>query len=229
MIREPVFDRTPGWMQAGYLATVVSLDDPERRNRVQVRLIAFDDVATQDAPLWARVVAPFAGNNRGTFFLPDVDDEVLVVFMNGDARFPLILGGLWNGSAQPPADIESGGVNRYKRIQSKNGIIITLDDQQGQETLRLETPGGQKVTLQDGPGTITVEDANGNSIKLESAGITVTAAAKVKVTAAQVEVSAGMVKVDAAMSTFSGVVKCDTLISNAVVSSSYTPGAGNIW
>ena len=67
------------------------------------------------------------------------------------------------------------------------------------------------------------------SIKLESAGITVTASAKVKVSASQVEVSAGMVKVDAAMSNFSGVVKCDTLISNSVVSTSYTPGAGNIW
>lgn len=229
MIREPVFDRTPGWMHAGYLATVVSLDDPESRNRVQVRLIAFDNADTQDAPLWARVVAPFAGSDRGVFFLPDVDDEVLVVFMNGDARFPLILGGLWNGNAQPPAAIESGGVNRYKRIKSKNGIVITLDDQQGQETLKLETPGGQKVTLQDGPGTITVEDSNGNSIKLETAGITVTASAKVKVNASQVEVTAGMVKVDAAMSKFSGVVQCDTLITNAVISSSYTPGAGNIW
>jgi hypothetical protein len=104
-----------------------------------------------------------------------------------------------------------------------------MDDQQGQETLKLETPGGQKITLQDGPGTITVEDSNGNSIKLEAAGITVTASAKVKVNASQVEVTAGMVKVDAAMSKFSGIVKCDTLISNAVVSTSYTPGAGNIW
>jgi uncharacterized protein involved in type VI secretion and phage assembly len=229
MMREPVFDRPPGWMHAGYLATVVSLDDPDRRNRVQVRLIAFDAVDMQDAPMWARVVAPFAGSGRGVFFLPDVDDEVLVVFMNGDARHPLILGGLWNGNAQSPADIESGGTNRYKRIKSKNGIVITMDDQQGQETLKLETPGGQKITLQDGPGTITVEDSNGNSIKLEAAGITVTASAKVKVNASQVEVTAGMVKVDAAMSKFSGIVKCDTLISNAVVSTSYTPGAGNIW
>jgi uncharacterized protein involved in type VI secretion and phage assembly len=229
MIREPVFDRPPGWMHAGYLATVMSLDDPDRRNRVQVRLIAFDSVETQDAPMWARVVAPFAGSDRGVFFLPDVDDEVLVVFMNGDARYPLILGGLWNGNAQSPADIESGGANRYKRIKSKNGIVITMDDQQSQETLTLETPGGQKVTLQDGPGTVTIEDSNGNSIKLEAAGITVTASAKVKVTASQVEVSAGMVKVDAAMSKFSGIVKCDTLITNSVISTSYTPGAGNIW
>jgi len=229
MKREPIFDRPPGWMHAGYLAKVVSLDDPEHRNRVQVRLIAFDGVDGQDAPMWARVVAPFAGKDRGVFFLPDVEDEVLVVFMNGDARFPLVVGGLWSGSAKSPADIQSGGANRYKRIKSKNGIVVTLDDQQGQETLKLETPGGQKVTLQDGPGTVIVEDSNGNSVKLETAGITVTASAKVTVQASQVAVSAGMVTVDAAMSTFSGMVKCDVLLANSVISSSYTPGAGNIW
>lgn len=229
MTRDPVFTPAMAWTGAGQLAQVVSLDDPEHRNRVQVKLLAFDGVAQQDAPMWARVVAPFAGDHRGTFFLPDVDDEVLVVFVQGDARQPLIVGGLWNGAAAAPADIQSGGVNRYKRIRSKNGIVVTLDDQQGQETLTLETPGGQKLTLKDGPGSATLEDSNGNSIKLETAGITVTAAAKVKVQAATVEVSAGMVKVDAAMSTFSGVVKCDVLISNSVISSSYTPGAGNVW
>lgn len=224
-----LFERSLDWMQAAMLAQVVSLDDPDSRNRVQVRLLAHDGVGEQDAPLWARVVAPFAGSDRGVFFLPDVDDEVLVVFVGGDMRHPLIIGGLWNGSASAPADIESGGVNRYKRIKSRNGIVITMDDQSGQEELKLETPGGQKVTLKDGPGSITIEDSNGNSIKLESAGITVTASAKVTVNASQVMVSAGMVKVDAGMSTFSGVVKCDTLITNSVISTSYTPGAGNIW
>ncbi|HEX5125594.1 MAG TPA: phage baseplate assembly protein V [Rhodocyclaceae bacterium] len=229
MNRDPIFERQSGWMHAGYLAQVVSLDDPDHLNRVQVRLLSFDGVDKQDAPMWARVVSPFAGKDRGTFFLPDLDDEVLIVFMNGDGRFPMLVGGLWNGTSTSPADIESGGTNRYKRIKSKNGIIITMDDQQGQETLQMETPGGQKITLQDGPGTITIEDSNGNSIKLDTSGITVTASAKVTLNASEVDVSAGMVKVDAAMSNFSGIVKCDTLITNSVVSTSYTPGAGNIW
>jgi uncharacterized protein involved in type VI secretion and phage assembly len=228
MNREPIFDRPPAWLNAGYLARVVSLDDPESLNRVQVRLIAFDGIDGQDAPLWARVVAPFAGNDRGVFFMPDVEDEVLVLFTNGDTRFPLVIGGVWNGASPAPADLGPEG-NRYKRIRSRNGITITLDDQQGQETLTMETPGGQTVTLKDGPGAITCEDSNGNSIKLESAGITIEAAAKVKVQAATVEVSAGMVTVDTAMAKFSGVVKCETLISTSVVSTSYTPGAGNIW
>jgi uncharacterized protein involved in type VI secretion and phage assembly len=228
MNRALLFERPLAWLNAGYLARVVNINDPEGLNRVQVRLIAFDAIPDQDAPLWARVVAPFAGQNRGTFFMPDVDDEVLVVFTNGDPRFPLVIGGLWNGAATPPADLGPEG-NRYKRIRSKNGITITLDDQQGQETLKLETPGGQTITLKDGPGVVTCEDSNGNSVKMESAGITIQAAAKVKVQASTVEVSAGMVTVDTAMAKFSGIVKCETLISTSVISTSYTPGAGNIW
>ncbi|MEY4753075.1 MAG: hypothetical protein RJA44_750 [Pseudomonadota bacterium] len=229
MQRDPLYSPAPGWTQAGFIATVVSLDDPEHLNRVQIRLAAFDAVEQQDSPLWARVVAPFAGNDRGAFFLPDTGDEVLVLFAQGDPRQPLIVGGLWNGSSSAPAGIESGGRNRYKRIKSRNGVVLTFDDQSGQEALTLETPGGQTFTLKDGPGSITLEDSNGNSIKMESAGITVQASAKVTVQAAKVDVSAGMVKVDAAMANFTGVVKCATLQTNAVISSSYTPGAGNVW
>jgi len=229
MKRDPIFSPPPAWTSAGQLARVVSLDDPDSASRVKIKLLAFDDVANQETEIWARVVSPFAGSDRGTYFLPDVDDEVLVVFVQGDPRHPLIIGGLWNGSASAPASIESGGVNRYKRIKSKNGVVITLDDQQGQETLQLETPGGQTFTLKDGPGTVTIEDSNGNSVKLEASGITVQAAAKVTVTALQVNVSAGMVKVDAALADFSGMVKCAVLQTNSVISASYTPGAGNVW
>lgn len=224
---DDIFSRPFAWMQAAMLAQVVSLDDPARRNRVQVRLLAHEGVDQHDAPLWARVVAPFAGDDRGVFFLPDVDDEVLVVFLQGDTRYPLIIGGLWNGASASPADIESGQ-NRYKRIKSKHGIVVTLDDQQGQETLTLETPAGQRLTLADGPGKVTLEDSNGNSVTLDQEGISVEAAAKVKVQASQVEVTAGMVKVDSAMADFSGIVKCNVLQTTSVISPSYTTGIGNI-
>ena len=92
----------------------------------------------------------------------------------------------------------------------------------------VETPGGQKLTLKDGPGAVEITDSNGNSVTLETAGITVNASAKVTLNASTVEISSGLVTVNAGMSKFSGVVQCDTLITNSVVSSSYTPGAGNI-
>ncbi len=220
----------PAWTGAGvFLAEVSDLNDPEQLARVQVRLHAANGLADQDMPLWARLVATGAGDNRGSYWVPDVGDLVLVAFIQGDARLPVVLGGLWHGSATPPQSMDGAGQNNLKLLRSRNGVKVTLDDASGQEQLILETPGGNKLTLKDGPGVCELVDSNGNSIKLETSGITVTAAAKVTVNAATVEVSAGMVKVDAGMSNFSGVVKCDTLISNAVVSSSYTPGAGNIW
>lgn len=227
--RDTVFSPVPGWQHGVFLARVTSLDDPEQRHRVAVRLLAFDAAAQQDAELWARVVAPFAGDDRGAYFLPEVGDEVLLTFVQGDVRQPLLVGGLWNGATTAPASIEPGGVNRYKRLRSRNGVTVTLDDQNGQEALRLETPGGQRLTLQDGPGSVTIEDANGNRVTLDTSGVSVEAAATVRVQATRVEVSAGMVTVDAAMAQFSGMVRCETLQTNAVISSSYTPGAGNVW
>jgi uncharacterized protein involved in type VI secretion and phage assembly len=217
-----------GLYTAGYLAEVTSLDDPDSRARVQVRILSFDGADGHDGPVWARVACPFAGSDRGAFWLPDVGDEVFVVFVNGDPRMPVVVGGLWNGASSPPETI-SGGRNQKKVVRSKNGVKITLDDQDGQEQFIVETPASQKITLKDGPGTITIEDSNGNSIELETAGITVTASAKVTVNASSVEVSAGMVTVNAGLSKFSGVVQADTVITNSVISSSYTPGAGNIW
>jgi len=229
MHRDAPFTPTPAWLGGGMLATVSSLDDPDQRNRVQVRLCSFDGATQQDAAMWARVVSNFAGDNRGTFFLPDVGDEVLVVFAGGDARVPLVVGGLWNGAAKAPSDTQSGGVNRYKVIRSKNGIVITLDDQGGQETLTLETPAGQKLTLQDGPPTVKAQDSNGNTITMDSSGVTVKAAASVTLDATSITLKAGLVTVDASVSNFSGMVQCSTLITNSVISASYTPGAGNVW
>ena len=224
----PLLRRPTAWVQGAHIAQVVAIDDPTGMNRVQVRLVAMNDADRQDAPLWARVVCPFAGRDRGAFLIPDIDDEVLVVFQNGDPSYPLVLGGLWNGSSTAPETIGAAG-NVKKVIRSKNGVTVTLDDTSGRERFVAETPGGQRITLSDGPGIVLVEDANGNSVELASAGLTVIAAATVKVQAAKVEVTAGMVDVNSALSKFSGVVQCQTLIATSVVSSSYTPGAGNIW
>jgi uncharacterized protein involved in type VI secretion and phage assembly len=217
-----------GWYGV-YPALVSDIKDPDGRGRVRVKLPWAPDTGGASYEAWARLATLMAGPNRGTWFVPDPNDEVLVAFEGGDPRRPYVVGALWNGSDSPPESMDGAGNNYKKVIRSRNGVKVTLDDQDGQEQFIVETPGGQKVTLKDGPGSVKIEDSNGNSIKLESAGVTVTASAKVTVNASTVEVSAGMVTVNAGMSKFSGVVQCDTLISNAVISSSYTPGAGNIW
>ncbi len=226
-----VHERIPdGWGGRWYgvaPALVTDIQDPDGQGRVKLRLPWSPDGPGKDYEAWARIATLFAGDNRGSWFIPDVGDEVLVAFEHGSPTRPYILGGLWNGKDKPTETIDRR--NSIKSIRSRNGVKLTLDDTDGQERFRVETPGGQSVTLKDGPGQVTIEDSNGNSIKLETAGITITAAAKVTVNASQVAVSAGMVTVDAAMSKFSGVVQCDTMISNTVISATYTPGAGNIW
>jgi uncharacterized protein involved in type VI secretion and phage assembly len=210
-------------------ALVSDIKDPDNQGRVKVKLPWSPDPSSAEYDAWARLATMMGGNNRGSWFVPDVDDEVLIAFEGGDPRRPYVVGGLWNGSDSPPESMDGSGQNYLKVLRSRNGVKITMDDHDGQEKFVVETPGGQKITLKDGPGSVEVVDSNGNSIKLESSGITITASAKVTVNASQVEVSAGMVTVNAGMSKFSGVVQADTVICNSIISASYTPGAGNIW
>jgi uncharacterized protein involved in type VI secretion and phage assembly len=210
-----------------YPALVSDNQDPEGQGRVKVTLPWSPDTSGGRYEAWARLATMMGGNNRGSWFIPDVGDEVLIVFEGGDPKRPYVIGGLWNGTDSPPASMDSN--NTQKVLRSRNGVKLTLDDTNGQEKLVLETPGGQKMTLKDGPGTVEIVDSNGNSIKLEPSGITITAVAKVTINASTVEVAATMVTVNSGMSKFSGVVQADTVICNTIVSATYTPGAGNIW
>ncbi len=212
-----------------HVGLVADIVDPEGLGRVKVRLPWAPDSSGASYEAWARLATLMAGANRGSWFVPDVDDEVLVMFEGGLPARPVVVGALWNGRDEPPARMDAAGRNTLKRLRSRNGVVVTMDDSDGTESFTVETPGGQRLKLSDGPGTVRIEDANGNSLVMEAAGVTVTASATVTVNASQVQVSATRVQVDAAMSRFSGVVQADTVIANSVVSASYTPGAGNIW
>ncbi|HYN39953.1 MAG TPA: phage baseplate assembly protein V [Rhodospirillales bacterium] len=221
-----------GWggrFYGAYTALVVDIRDPDGQGRVRVALPWSPDGDGGAYEAWARLATTMAGGNRGTWLVPDVGDEVLVVFEAGDTRRPYVVGALWNGRDAPPERMDGAGRNTAKTIRSRNGVVVSLDDSDGQERLLLQTPGGQQMTLRDGPGSIELRDANGNSVTLDAGGVTVVASARVTVQASSIELSAGTVTVNAGMSRFSGVVQADTVITNSVVSVSYTPGAGNIW
>ena len=182
---------------AVYPATVLQARDPRGLGRLQVSVPAFDQ------KVWARHATLLTGDRRGTWFVPDEGDEVLVAFEGGDARKPVVVGALWNAKDRPPE-------NKPERtlLRTKHGATIVFDDE---------------------TGALEVEDPNGNAVKLESSGVTVTAAAKVTVSGSIVEIDAAQIEINAAMAKFSGIVQCDTLIANSVISASYTPGAGNLW
>jgi uncharacterized protein involved in type VI secretion and phage assembly len=212
-----------------YPALVSDVKDPDGQGRVRVTLPWAPDTGGGRYEAWARLATLMGGNNRGSWFVPDVNDEVLVCFEGGDPRRPYVLGGLWNGKDAPPQSMDGAGNNALKVLRSRNGVKITLDDTDGRETLTMETPAGQTITLQDGPPTIEARDSSGNSVRMEAAGVTITAAAKLTVHAANVEVTAATLTVNAGMSKYSGVVQADTHIAQTVVSTSYLPGCGNMW
>lgn len=212
-----------------YPATVVKIkDDSDNQGRVRVSLPWSPD-GQSSYEAWARLATLMGGKDRGTWFIPDVGDEVLVGFEAGDPRFPYVVGGLWNGKDTPPETMDGAGQNNKKAIVSRRDIRIILDDAQGQETLTLQTPGGQKVILTDGPASIEIKDSNGNSLKMDAAGITLRTSGTLTIQASTVVATASTVTVNAPQATFSGIVNSQTNITTTTISSIYTPGAGNIW
>lgn len=218
---------------AAFLARVVGVKDPGNLNRIQIRAYNVDGATDQDAPVWARVAVPFAGDNRGVFFIPDVGDEVLVVYLSGDPRFPVVVGSMWNGHDSAPDSIGGSGdsVDRWT-ITGKAGTKIAIVEDSTGPTISFTTPGQLSGTMTDsGGGSIEFTNAEQTSVKIDSSGVTINApTAEVQVTAASsVSVTAPSLSVNAATATFSGIVQCQVMQATTVIGTTYTPGAGNVW
>ena len=131
-------------LQGMVIGVVTNNKDPDELGRVRVK---FPWLSDDDESAWARIVAPMAGNGRGMFYLPEVDDEVLVGFEHGDIHRPFIMGALWNGKDKLPmnaAQAVGGDGKVNKRIlKSRSGHTITLDD----------TSGGEEITIVDKTGS----------------------------------------------------------------------------
>jgi uncharacterized protein involved in type VI secretion and phage assembly len=215
-----------GWHGVYVGVVVTNQDDKKKQGRVRVQLPWSPDDQTEKYETWARVATLMAGKGRGTWFIPDEKDEVLIAFEGGDPSKPVVLGALWNGKDNPAEQMAAG--NPKRTILTGKGVRITLDDSDGAVSLLLETPGGQRVRLDDTPGRVTVEDSNRNSITMESAGVTINGTAKVTIKAPNIVLDAPTVQCTAAISTFNGIAKTDTNITNSTVSAAYMPGAGGL-
>lgn len=211
-----------------YPAVVQDIVDPHQQGRVEVALPWALDEGGEPYRAWARLATLAAGNERGSWFIPDVGDEVLVTFEGGDPSKPYVIGALWNGQDSPPTSIDASGQNRVKMLRTRSGLQIKLDDTSGSERLELSTPGGQVLLLADSSDSIEITAAD-SKVTIKSGQIEIVSSGKLAVDANTVELNTNMLTVNAALAKFSGVVQADTLIANSVVSASYTPGAGNIW
>ncbi|MFC4360601.1 phage baseplate assembly protein V [Halobium salinum] len=141
--------------------------DPEGMGRVQIRYPWRDE---DQQSFWARTARTMAGKDRGTYFLPEVDDEVLVAFEQGDIHYPYVIGALWSAAEKPPVD-NADGKNNIRKIRSRSGHEITLDDTERAEKVEIKTNAGHSVVLDDSTGgeKIQLKDKTGkNTIEFKS-------------------------------------------------------------
>jgi uncharacterized protein involved in type VI secretion and phage assembly len=149
------------------IGIVDDLNDPDALGRIRV---TFPWMADSVKSYWARQARLMAGADRGTFFMPERGDEALVVFEHGDARFPYVVGFLWNGVDKPPnGDIDNG----IRRIRTTSGHKVDFDDRSGKEAVTITTQGGHVVDLNDASKKITVTSAGGHRITLDDTSQTV--------------------------------------------------------
>jgi uncharacterized protein involved in type VI secretion and phage assembly len=153
--------------------------DPENLGRVRMKFPWLSDDHESD---WSRMASPMAGGGRGAYFLPEVEDEVLVAFEHGDVRCPYVVGGMWNGKDAPPAN-NSDGKNNIRAIHSRSGHLIRLDDTDGAEKIEIiDKTGSNSVTIESASNNITITCTG--TLKLQAdQGIEITSQAGVKITA----------------------------------------------
>jgi Rhs element Vgr protein len=162
-------------MQTG---TVLAIDsDPGNDFRVQVSLPLLQ--AAGGAGVWARLGSFYASNGVGAEFYPEIGDEVMVAFMNGDPRFAVIVGSLYSSKNPPPVPPAAG--NNQKTLLTRGKLRI--DFFEDKPSVMISTPANQSVTLDDAASSVTIKDANGNSITMDASGITIKSGADIKLDA----------------------------------------------
>ncbi|MFA6009012.1 MAG: phage baseplate assembly protein V [Desulfobacteraceae bacterium] len=166
---------------------VKDINDPRGLGRVKVDFpwlaedsdtTSPDDQEERSHSFWARIATLMAGSGRGSFFIPEIGDEVLVAFEHGDINYPFVLGSLWNSEDTPPETMDSDSKNHIRAIHTRSGHVVSFDDNTDDKAaaIRITSQGGHSVTLDDasGTGNITVKTAGGHAITLDDEGGTVT-------------------------------------------------------
>jgi uncharacterized protein involved in type VI secretion and phage assembly len=151
-------------------AIVVEVVDPKKEGRIKIRFPWFDDDMVTE---WCRVRQMYAGPGYGCFFIPEKGDEVLVAFIHGDMRLPVIVGGLYNGKDKPPSDRQDD--KDHKMIRTKGEHEVLLDDSPNAKKVRIKTAGKHLFNLDDQEKKATVQTAGGHSVVMDDQAKSLTA------------------------------------------------------
>lgn len=162
------------------VGVVTDINDPEKLGRIKVKLLLRDTSAFETD--FIRVMSPMVGQEWGMFFLPEVGDEVLIGFANGDLARPYVLGSLYNSNQKPPITIQDGK-NDTRIIKTKNGNVFSFSDVKDKEKIEIYTPKQIKAILDDEQEQILLQDKDGkNMVKVDMKNGMVTVAAEKKIT-----------------------------------------------
>jgi uncharacterized protein involved in type VI secretion and phage assembly len=221
MLPAPVDGAAPGYFGV-YPAFVTDLIDPESLGRIEVRFPFLGKDGDRDVRAWATLCTAYADADSGLEILPDVGSQVVVAFEAGNLRRPYIVGCAWNGKAALPQDPETP--NNIRLLRSRANSRLEFDDDASAPKITLRTRSGHEVVIDEGgAGEVTVTHAEGCVVRLTATNVEIEANLEVTVNATIVEVTAPI-------STFSGMVKAQTVVADSfVISPAYTPGVGNIW
>lgn len=143
--------------------------DDANEGRVKLKFPWFDEKLPTE---WCRVRQSYAGNGYGSFFIPEEGDEVLVAFIQGDMRYPIILGGLYNGKDKPPTSRSKE--KDQKMIRTKGEHEILLDDSPNKKRVRIKTQKGHTVDLNDQDKKITINTNSGPKVEIDDASKKIT-------------------------------------------------------
>ena len=150
-------------------AIVTNNNDPDDMSRVKVKLPWLDD-GTES--IWARIASPGAGESRCLYCLPEVNDEVLVVFEEGDIGRPIVVSGMWNGVDKPPVaigDVQQSGNVVQRVFYSRKGHKIVIHEE-SHASITIETAGGHQLIMNDDDGLVWLKSKGGQEIKIDDSG-----------------------------------------------------------
>ncbi|QSB26524.1 type VI secretion system tip protein VgrG [Flavobacterium sp. CLA17] len=150
--------------------------DPNGEDRILVKIPIINN---EEQGIWCRVASPDAGENRGIFFRPEIEDEVIIGFINEDPNNAIVLGMLH--SSGKPAPITAADANHQKGIVTRSEMKVLFDDEK--KSIGIETPAGKKITLDEDKGVIIIEDENSNVITIDSKGIKMESAGNIEIKA----------------------------------------------
>ncbi len=161
-------------------AIVTQNQDPDQLGRIKVRFPFLGGKAKDNESVWCRVARPVSHGESGDWFLPNLDDEVLVAFENNDMNRPIIMGALFSEERKPPrsgreGDANADGNNSLRFTKSPGGHTFFMDDTEGKEAMGFFDKVNNQITLDSGKKSLVIKDTNSNTVELKSDGITIKA------------------------------------------------------